>query len=591
MRGIARGADHALARARLSTDSMNVEDELFADLESSDKFDPGSEEEDQSSEDGNDEQLQFSRLSAINIESNSPIRRPRSAPPHSTPDTSEDQLNLSQEDMYSIRPSVEGSISEWTEVGEMKNFTFTRLNEFYANPGIRPIDYFDYFFSENFLKMICEETNKQAVKLSAGVSQKSRISAWKELTVSEFKVFLGLLFHMGTIQLNRLQDYWKTGRLFSIPIFAEQMGRNRFLLIMRCLHFTSEADNGDPVQKVRSVVDYFNTKMNECYYPAKELSLDESMILWRGRLKFRQFIKNKRHKYGIKLYMLTEPDGLVLKFRVYAGGLDHEVSGKGHAEKVVMQLMNEKLHNGHALYMDNFYNSLGLAKKLLDNNTYCTGTLRINLKQNPQEVVQKNLKKGENISRYCQGVHIGKWKDKRPVTYITTEFEDKMLPITNKRGQVAQKPEAIAKYNDYMSGVDRQDQLLAFYPCERKTLRWYLKVAIHTFQLLLINSFKIYNKYSGQPKMTLYDYRLSVISALLPDKHVKTNPGPVKRQVPMPHKISKITERNAKGKLKRKQCRQCTKEKKRTDTIWHCITCIEKPGLCVECFEVYHSSI
>ncbi|CAG4941334.1 unnamed protein product [Parnassius apollo] len=180
--------------------------------------------------------------------------------------------------------------------------------------------------------MICDETNKQAVKLSAGVSQKSRILAWKELTVSELKVFLGLLFHMGTIQLRCLQDYWKTG------------------------------------------------------------------------------------------------------------GLDHEVSVKGHAEEVVMQLMDEKLCNGHALYMNNFYNIFGLPKKLLDSNTYCTGSLRINLKQNPREVVLKNLKKGENISRYCQGVHIGKWKDKRPVTYISTEFKDKMVPVTNKRGQVAKNP-------------------------------------------------------------------------------------------------------------------------------------------------------
>ncbi|CAG5054634.1 unnamed protein product [Parnassius apollo] len=155
---------------------------------------------------------------------------------------------------------------------------------------------------------------------------------------------------------------------------------------------------------------------------------------------------------------------------------------------------------------------------------YCTGTLCINLKQNPPEVVQKNLKREENIYRYCQGVHIGKWKDKRTVTYITTEFK---------------KPEAIAKYNEFMSGVDRQAQLLAFYLYERKTLQWYLKVAVHTFQLLLINFFNICNKNSGQPKMTLYDYRSSVISALLPDKRVTTNQGPVKRQVPMLHKIRK----------------------------------------------------
>jgi len=197
--------------------------------------------------------------------------------------------------------------------------------------------------------MICRETNAQAVRLFLdSVSENSRITAWKELAIPELRIFLGLLFHMGTIPLSRLQDYWKKNRLFSIKIFGEQMSRNRFLIILRCLYFTSDTGNEDPLYKIRSVIDYFNNKMHQCYYPAKELSLDESMVLWRGRLRFKQFIKNKRHKYGIKLYMLTEPDGLILKFRVYAGGHDKEVTGKGHAEKVVMQLLEEKLQSGHS---------------------------------------------------------------------------------------------------------------------------------------------------------------------------------------------------------------------------------------------------
>ncbi|XP_045455117.1 piggyBac transposable element-derived protein 4-like [Melitaea cinxia] len=187
---------------------------------------------------------------------------------------------------------------------------------------------------------------------------------------------------MGTILLSRLNDFWKKDRLFSIPIFAQQMSRIRFLLIMRYLHFTSEMESEDPLFKIRSLIDYFNNKMVECYYPAAQLTLDESMVLWRGRLSFRQFIKNKRHKYGIKLYMLTEPDGLILKLRVYTGGKDLEVAGKGHAEKVVMDLLYKKINSGHEIYMDNFYNSFGLAKKLHDKKTYGTGTLRKNLKGN-----------------------------------------------------------------------------------------------------------------------------------------------------------------------------------------------------------------
>jgi len=87
------------------------------------------------------------------------------------------------------------------------------------------------------------------------------------------------------------------------------MGLDRYLLIMRNLHFSDnsvDSNESDRLFKIRHLIDYFNNKMNNVYYPGKELSLDESMVLWRGRLLFRQFIQNKRYKYGIKLLMLGE---------------------------------------------------------------------------------------------------------------------------------------------------------------------------------------------------------------------------------------------------------------------------------------------
>lgn len=189
-------------------------------------------------------------------------------------------------------------------------------------------------------------------------------------------------------------------------------------------------------------------------------------------------------------------------------------------------------------------------------------------------------------------MHIGKWKDKRLVMYITTQYEDKRIPVANKRGQINEKPEIIAKYNEFMSGVDRQDQLLAFYPCERKTLRWYLKLAIHTFQLLFINSYKMYNKYSGQPKMTLYDFRLAVINELLPENNtsvaVPTGPSRARTSREVPHKISKITERNSKGNIKRKMCRMCSKAQKNGKTLCGIAKLAWTNGLCFECFDEFH---
>ncbi|CAH2088552.1 unnamed protein product [Euphydryas editha] len=135
--------------------------------------------------------------------------------------------------------AAEISPSAWCTSGELRHIEFNKQNEFFGSPGSTPISFFNFFFEDDFLTMICEKTNARAVKLfcESTVTENSRITSWKELTVSELRVFLGLLFHMGFIQLPRLQDYWKTNRLLAIPIFGQHMSRNRFLLIMRCLQF------------------------------------------------------------------------------------------------------------------------------------------------------------------------------------------------------------------------------------------------------------------------------------------------------------------------------------------------------------------
>lgn len=327
----------------------------------------------------------------------------------------------------------------WEDVSDsMKHFQFTKQQGLLVAPPVNnsPPEFFQLIADDDFYNLVVEETNKYAVDVFlSGIGEHSRITKWKPLTVPELRIFFGLLLHMGTIRINRIQDCWKTHPFFNLQCFSDHMGRDQ---------------------------------------PGKNLSLDESMVLWRGRLIFRQFIKNKRHKYGIKFYMLTEPDGLVLNVSIYTGALD-AIGGKGHAKKFVLHLMKDRLHCGHSLFMDNFYNSFELAQELIKNETYCIGILRADRKGNPKEVVSIKLNKGETKCKYCDDVMIGKWRDKRDVLYISTEFQNDMTEYENKRGQMKNKPLPILKYNENMSGIDRQDQIMSYYPCDRKTLRWYKK--------------------------------------------------------------------------------------------------------------------
>ena len=46
--------------------------------------------------------------------------------------------------------------------------------------------------------------------------------------------------------------------------------------------------------------------MLELITPEKNLFIDESVMLWCGRLIFPQYIKHKRHKYEMKIYKFMD---------------------------------------------------------------------------------------------------------------------------------------------------------------------------------------------------------------------------------------------------------------------------------------------
>lgn len=102
---------------------------------------------------------------------------------------------------------------------------------------------------------------------------------------------------MGTIQYNRISDYWKTHYLFKNNIFRNYMSRNKFLNIMRALNVQNIEGNAS-LNKIKSLIGEINKNMKNIYHPTREITIDESLMLWRGRLSFRQYMKSKASGYG-----------------------------------------------------------------------------------------------------------------------------------------------------------------------------------------------------------------------------------------------------------------------------------------------------
>ena len=76
----------------------------------------------------------------------------------------------------------------------------------------------------------------------------------------------------------------------------------------------------DPLFKVRPFIDHLLAALKDEHSPGKELTIDEQICPFRGRINFRVYVKGKPHKYGIKFWMLCDAvTGLPINFEIYTG--------------------------------------------------------------------------------------------------------------------------------------------------------------------------------------------------------------------------------------------------------------------------------
>lgn len=511
----------------------------------------------------------------------------------STSEEDEEEAVVQQEDQQS------GGDNEWIDIEpESNNIVFTGEEKILIELplGSKPIDYFMKIFDDALVQRIVLWTNERAkIKREHGaLREKSNLRRWKDVSAAELKQVIALCLLMPLNKKPELRFYWSNNELYCQKIFGETMSRIRFENILRCICFFDEqnVDKSHRLYKINDVVNHILKNIKNTYSPGENLSLDESLLLWRGRLFFRQYIPNKRHKYGIKIYELCTPDGFLLNMLIYTGK-GTVTNEKGHAFAVVAELMKNYLQKGHSLYIDNFYSSTDLGEYLLNNGTNVCGTLRSNRKRNPLFVVRKKLKPGEICwRRNRKNVIVLKWKDKRDVLMISTKHNASIVKSISNRGKESVKPEIVHDYNKNMSGIDRADQMTSYYACPRRSVRWYMKVFFHLVDIALWNSCWLFNKKNPDKKLTFLSFREEVILSYLAQIPVDrraacavagpstTAPGQSQH---FPD-ISKI----------RKRCRQCHRNKKRTATKYICDVCRDKfgetIGLCPHpCFKIWHS--
>nr|CAH7757259.1 unnamed protein product [Callosobruchus chinensis] len=249
--------------------------------------------------------------------------------------------------------------------------------------------------NEEVFQLIVTETNRYAeslIRSNPNISRSSRMSKWTDTNVEETKRFFGITIWMGLCKRSILAKYWATDPLYKNMV-SKTMSRNRFEIILRMLHFSdnNQADKNDRQAKIRPVLFVLENNFQTIYTLGPDIVIDETMVPWRGRLLFKQYIPGKKHKYGVKLFKICNPKGFTWKIQIYSGKSQDGKTQTGLGERVVMYLCEGLLGEGRTLYTDNFYTSITLAQTLLNRNTHLVGTLRKNRKNLPKSVSTKTL--------------------------------------------------------------------------------------------------------------------------------------------------------------------------------------------------------
>ena len=363
------------------------------------------------------------------------------------------------------------------------------------------IKFFMQLFDEDLFQHIVDQTNLYASQMPT----RSPRYGWYDTTVPEMKAFIGVLLLMGIHQLPCLADYWSTHNYLGVPSIAAVFPANRFNHLLASIHFNDNSaakpcghPGYDKLYKVRPIIDSILQKCLMLYKPHRENSIDEAMVGFKGRSSLKQYIPSKPTKRGFKVWVRCDSrNGFTCCFQVYTGKVG-DTAEKNVGARVVKDVSNDVLDKGYHLYFDNYFSSPSLLSDLLERDTYCIGTVRVNRKHFPQFGKRnvKNLERGQSLSREVLGdkVHCFVWKDKKPVAFVNTICDVRDFAAVRRKQSdgsiiVVECPSAVVLYNENMGGVDLADQKRKMYSASRKSkVKWYMRLFYYLLDVVVVNA-------------------------------------------------------------------------------------------------------
>ena len=484
-------------------------------------------------------------------------------------DGEEDENNLQQNYAWEEKNSFYFGL--WTPRWLMQFRERSGPRNLPLNTSLDPFQIFSLFFDDEMLDLIVRNSNIYAEYVIADLKARDSIphylQGWVEIQKEELVCFLCIYIYIGIVKLPNLQDYWKVDSVFPEHIVMKLLSYRRFIILSKFLHLSDirNEDPNDKLSKVRPFLTPLLARWRKFYYPHKEITIDERMIKFTGRLSFKQYIKGKRHPYGIKAFLLADStNGYVYNMDIYTG--KNENGSRNATCTVVKKLLEGLAFKGHCLYLDNYFSTVPLLKELESLMIGCSGTLRKNRKYIPEEIKEPGDMNLNEIKVYKTGNLVSLvWMDNKPVRFLTN-FEGGFSRIQKRTGnglEIIIKPTVISNYNHFKSGVDRSDQYGAYYSNTHRSTKWWKKIFTNLIETTILNSYIIYKESLPREDKGFLSFRKELVGQI--GRRFRNDiPEGFRSAINTEHTLMKSLD----GKWR--NCKVCSKTDHRKQTSYMC---------------------
>ena len=388
-----------------------------------------------------------------------------------------------------------------------------------------PIDFFRLLITDEFIDACAAYTNTYAQQrvddAKENAAPSSHAAQWEETTADEIRAVIGCLIYMGIVCMKDTRDYW--AQATAQPFITSTFSRNRFLALLSNLRVSDDEENeDDQLSKIRGMIQMLTASIQKYHYPDKDLTVDEAMILFKGRSSMRQHIAKKASPTGFKVWMLVDVDSnYVYSFDIYTGK-NKTRREEGATAAVVLKLITPLTENSwHRIGMDGFFTSVELFEKLLSKGFYAVGTTRHNRKHFPKELLKEveTCQRGEYVWRQHGRIVCFSWMDKKPVNLLST-CSDPLAKSTIKRRTGKDLidvacPSVVPDYLRTMRGVDVFAQRLSYSKIGRRSKKWFYSLVWFMFDVAIHNAFILHQKKHKQQHYGEKDFRKQLMDELI----------------------------------------------------------------------------